>query len=397
MKHRALQLVHQSIVRLWVHPLESKTIPRLESAKQTKLNSALLRWFSWWANVGRILVLDLRVNVVRLAGTEWNVTYFGTGESLEAISSMLFPEMPGVDKLPRVFLWRVPALVQKYTSEGDLVVCELNQILDWSFNGLQIFFTVPLFIKQVFEGIDQPLDNILVPMNQTIRRNIRKLENQGFSYSITRDVDDFDFFYYRMYLPYITSRHEGQGMILDNYESTRNEFKKGELFQVMDGKDPVCGMICELHGELCVAKEMGVLDANFELVKSGVNVALWWFMLLWARDQGAKNFDFGSSRAVISNGVFNFKRQWGTRVILHKGIHSHWSFYAQQLPENLREHLNELGFITSLDGKCYKLILNGYNHAYSPIDISREAAYAAKCGLDGLAIYANKDSVRITS
>jgi len=323
--------------------------------------------------------------------------YFGTGESLEAISSILFQEMPSANELPRIFLWQVPAQIRKYTGEQDLVVCELNQILKWSFDGLQTFFTVPRFIKQVFEGIDQPLDEILVSMNQTMRRNIRKLEKQGFTYSITHEETDFDHFYHHMYLPYITSRHEGQGMILDNYESTLNEFKKGELFLVMDGKDPVCGMICELDGDLCVAKEMGVLDADFDLVKRGVNVALWWYMLLWARDQGAKNFNFGSSRALISDGVFNFKRQWGTRVILHKGIHSQWSFYAQRFPENLPEYLNELGLITSLDGKCYRLILNGYNNTSRSIDFSHEATNAMKCGLEGLAIFTNKGTVQIIS
>ncbi|MGB7094526.1 MAG: hypothetical protein WBD62_07750, partial [Anaerolineales bacterium] len=205
------------------------------------------------------------MEVKRWAGSEWSVTYIGDGTSIEILRAILFPEPPKMDELPRVFLWRVPALVQKLAGEGDLVVCELNEIVRWSPNGLNTSFVVPWFIKQVLEEIDRPMESILASMNQTMRRKVRQLETEGFSYLFTQSKEDFDFFYYRMYLPYITLRHEGQGMILDDYESVHKLFMEGGLFLIKDGQDPVCGMVCTLDGEMCTALEMGVLDGDFDL------------------------------------------------------------------------------------------------------------------------------------
>ena len=130
MKHRALQILHQGIVRFWVHPLESKLIPRLESSQQTPFGSLSLRWASGFANLGRIVVLNLRVKVVRWVGDDWTVTYIGEGESIEAINILPFQETPNSVELPKVYLWQVAGLLRKYTVEGDLVVCELNEILN---------------------------------------------------------------------------------------------------------------------------------------------------------------------------------------------------------------------------------------------------------------------------
>ena len=392
---KLVHLVHRGIDRFWIHPIESNIIPRLESARQTRLNFALLKWFSWWANLGRVIVMDLRVDVKHLVGSEWSVTYIGGGKSLEVINTILFPESPKVNELPRVFLWQVPALIRKYTGEGDLVVCELNEIVRLSPIGQNTSFVMPLFIKQILEEIDRPMENILASMNQTMRRNIRKLEKQGFSYIYTHEKEVFDLFYYRMYLPYITSRHQGQGMIIDDYESTLNTFTNGGLLLIMDGQEPVSGMICQLKGEICVARIMGVLEGEFDFVRRGTNVALWWFMLLWARKQGAHQFDFGGSRAYTSDGVFNFKRQWGTRVIPYKGIYAHWSFYTQKLPENFQEYLNKLGLITSLDGKFYRVILDGPLEFSSTMDIPREISLADKCGLEGLAVLSVQGKLQI--
>ena len=392
-----IHLVHLGIDHFWIHPLESKLIPRLEMGNQTRFRSAFLKWASWWANVGRISVLDLRVNVKRLAGLEWSVIYIGNGTMLEALSTMLFPKQPNVDELSRVYLWQVPALVQRFTDEGNLVVCELNEILRWSFTGLKTSFIVPIWIKQVLEEIDRPMEDILGFMHKDMRRNIRKVEKQGFSYRLTQEKEDFDFFYYKMYLPYIKLRHDGQGMSLDNYESAYDFIKKGKLILIMDSQDPVCGGIFRLDGDMCVGQIMGVLDADYDLVKRGVNVALYWSMLNWARAHGAKRINFGSSRAFTSDGVFNFKRQWGTRVYFHKDKHTQWSFYAQKLPENFQGYLNKLGFITRCDGKGYRVIINGLEESSSTADFTRELKQAAACGLSGLVVISENNKLQLIS
>ena len=290
------------------------------------------------------------MDVVRWIGSDWSIAYIGDGASTEYLSTILFSETPKTEQLPRVYIWQVPGQIKKFSGEGDLVVCELNEILRWSFNGLETFFTVLPSITQVLEEINRSIEEILASMNQTMRRRVRQLETESFSYTYTQEKENFDFFYFQMYLPYTTLRHRGQGMILNDYETTLDYFMQGGLILIKDGQQPVCGMLCLLEGDMCHALQMGVLDGEFDLVKRGVNVALWWYMLMWARDQAAQKFDFGISWAQTSNGVFNFKRQWGTRVYLNQLINTRLSFYAQRLPDKLREHLNARGNITIVDG-----------------------------------------------
>ncbi len=108
-------------------------------------------------------------------------------------------------------------------------------------------------------------------------------------------------------------------------------------------------------------------------------------------------FDFGSCRAQTSNGVFNFKRQWGTRVYLNKNIHTQWSFYAQVLPDKLRKHLNALGIITIVDGKCYELIMIDPKESSSTADFTRELKHAATHGLAGLVVISEKGKMQVVS
>ena len=383
---RALNLVHHGLAHWWVHPLENRVIPWLESGRQTRFRSAILRWVAWCANVGRILVLELRVNVQRWVGSEWSVTYIGDGTSTEYLSSIMFPNEHTVVELPRVFLWQVPALVQKYTGEGDLVVCELNEIARWSLSGVNTFFFVPLWIKQVLEEIDRPMEDILASINRTTRKNIRRLESEEFTYLFTQEEEDFDFFYNRMYLPYIPARHQGQGMVMREYESIHNLFLEGGLILIEDCHEPACSMVCILDDDTCVSCQMGVLDGDFDRVQRGINVALWWSMLDWARSKGARRFDLGGSRAQTSNGGLNFKRLWGTQVCKQEGLHTHWSFYSTHLPTKLIEHINSPGIIAHLIGNFFRVIVSDLGDPLDIGDLSREKKRAAACGFSGLLV-----------
>jgi len=396
LSRRALILVHRGIERFWIHPLESKLIPRLESGNLSRFRSIALRWLSWLANIGRIAVLDLRLEVRRWVGPDGSVTYIGEGESMEVIRTIFFPEDPEFEEIPNIFLWQVPSLVKRYADQGDLVVCEINELIHWSPGNWKVFFIVPQWIKQVIEEIDKPVEKILASMNQSMRRKIRKLDDQNFSYSVSQEDEDFDLFYYRMYLPYISLRHSGRGMVLHDYASLLNDFRKGKLLLIKDGSKPVGGMLCLMVGDTCYAQQMGVLDGDFRLVKRGVNVAIWWFMLLWSREQGAKRFDVGGSRAQLSNGVFNFKRQWGTRVeFLNTQMHSEWSFYAQSLPENTIRHINALDIITIVNGQCYLLRICNSSSELDTIDFTKDLKHNISCGLSGILLISPNGEQRI--
>jgi hypothetical protein len=201
-----------------------------------------------------------------------------------------------------------------------------------------------------------------------------------------------------MYCPYIRWRHGAATDELRSYEEMNFCFQSwGGVILVKQGQEPVCGMLCYLRDGECEAMEMGVLDGRFDLVKQGSNVALWWFMLNWARQQGACRFDFGSSPAQTANGTFNFKRQWGTRVVKDKRRHSLWSFFCIDISPNLRERLNSVGWISEVGGRHYRvLILDSDAPTYADA-VRAGLDEAANCGLDGVLTISAKGERQITS
>jgi hypothetical protein len=379
-KSRILKSVHKLIDRYWVDPLQRR-IPDWATMMPGWWQRVLLKGALWSVNLGRLAITDFRVHVRRWRGPNWSVVYIGAGSSLEELYHILFPVPPEVEELPRAFLWQMPDLAVKFAGQGELVVCELNRIIRWRPRGMYVF-TVPCWIRQVLD-IARPIEDILASMNQNMRRNLRKMKEQGFDYVFTQRQEDFDLFYYKMYRPYIHERHGVRAPLAD-YDPLHCQFEKSGLILVRCAQEPVCGMLCRVVGDTCEADQMGVFEGQFDLVRKGANVALWWFMMDWARCNGLRCFDFGASRAQTANGTFNFKRQWGTRVASQHDIHTEWVFYGESLPLRLRRHLNEQGFVSEVDGLHYRVVLLGPGEELTDTESAHERRNASRCGLDGI-------------
>ena len=85
----------------------------------------------------------LRVNVMRLKGPDWTIIYIGEWHSMEELRHVLFPSPADADHLERVFLWQVPALVRRFISDGEFVVCELNRLVPWHPQARYVFTAAP--------------------------------------------------------------------------------------------------------------------------------------------------------------------------------------------------------------------------------------------------------------
>jgi hypothetical protein len=384
-KRRALHFVHAGIARFWVQPLEDRMIPALEK-KSGWTAKHLLRWASWWANAGRVIVNEVRLVKKRWVGLHWSVTYIGTGERAEYLCNILFPTPPEEVEASLIFLWQVPGSVHMYAGRGDLVICELNQIVRLSPQGFNVFFTTPQSIQQVIDDFDRPMEEIMAGFQPHTRQRIRQLEEKGFSFELTHSKADFDLFFHRMYLPYTRGRHMGHSMILYDYESINSLFSKGVLILVKKDGETIAGGLRFLIGDTCTAYIMGVLDGRQDLVKQGSNVALAWFGMHWAHEQGARRYSLGLSFPLTSNGPFNFKRQWGARVDRDTINPSNWSFIGKDLSSPLREHLDKLGLITEIGGKHYQVRLYDPAKTGSETNIADELRHISNCGLAGIAV-----------
>jgi len=128
---------------------------------------------------------------------------------------------------------------------------------------------------------------------------------------------------------------------------------------------------------------MGVIDGRVELVRQDVNVALWWFIVNWAHEQGAHCFDFGGSLPMTADGAFMFKRQWGTKLIRFQENYTQWKFFGNNIPVKLRDHLNERGFISEISGEFYQVMLLDPGESVKETDLTHRLKTIAQYGLAG--------------
>ena len=65
----------------------------------------------------------------------------------------------------------------------------------------------------------------------------------------------------------------------------------------------------------------------------------------------------GGTRSWVSDGVFVYKSRWKARPERRLAIHPEWSFYWNELPEDLRERVNRIGFLLRIEDGHYALRL----------------------------------------
>jgi hypothetical protein len=139
-------------------------------------------------------------------------------------------------------------------------------------------------------------------------------ERFGLSYRMSKDVEDFDHFYYRMHVPHIRRRY-GDLSQIDSYEDMKEFFLKGLLLFVTKDDKPVAGALSMIDGKSLVFRRTGVLDGDETVVKGGAQTALYYFQLKYAADNGFQSVDTMKSAPYLNDGVFRHKAEWGARTL----------------------------------------------------------------------------------
>jgi hypothetical protein len=393
MQRSYLKMMRAFILRRWVHPLNNLAL-NLTAKEANWVRDGVIKAVVIASQLGRLVMTMLRVNVKRLRGCDWSVIYVGEEFSVEELRHVLFPSPADVDHLGRVFLWQVPALVRQFVSDGEFVICELNRLVPWRPQARYVFTAAP-WVRQILD-IARPLDDILAGMNQNMRRTIRKLQKAGFFYRFTRESADLDLFYHQMYVPYITSRHEARAIVAKYYE-IEYILDKGGLIMVEYQGQPVSGMGCKVLGDTCRADVLGVHKDRFDLAGRGAIPSVFWFMLDWAKGKGLRSFDLGGSRARLADGVFNFKRQWGTHLGATLTAHTTWIFIAERISPNLCRFINTQGFLGRLDGKWQVVMFETPEVHLSQEEIEHTRQMAQQAGVADVQVLRHHEAHPVAS
>jgi hypothetical protein len=373
------------VARCWIAPLET-LLWEMVGLDRSSSWHILRTGVAWIKDLGRLVYTGLGVNVSRWDGSEWSVIYVSddpTNDKME-LQHLLFPRSPTETKLGRVFLWQLPALIQRFVSQECLVICDVNRLVKWRFQRIHCIRVLPWL--RSYLDVSSPVESIIKRMTKHRRRNVSKVKKQDFEYGVSHDPADLDLFYHKMYIPYINKRYDDRA-IIHLYEEQREVFeKRGQLLCVKYQGALIAACLGTLrrYDKTFSALLLGVDQEHVHAVKQDVIMALYWHVISWAHANHLHIVDFGRTRARLTDGVFEFKRRWGMQFKRDITTYTMWTLIGKNLPLALIRHLNELALIAEVDKEYRCVVFSCGETSLSDKELAQREKSAAHAGLDGL-------------
>ncbi len=300
-----------------------------------------------------------RLSVYRFGRDGWRVIFVGSEESCRELREDLFGAADKPLAFKRVWLANLQRRVDEWLAgEADLVICEVSRIQAHRLKA-PLAFTIPVWVTQVLALPEKADDLLAGSRHKSLRQRIQRCLKQPLDWHITRDPADFDFFYERMYRPFILARHGDTAMLTSAADLSgrwMTDERGGLLLITLEGK-PVAGTTVYRMNQVALSSEGGLLDADPALWQMGLNTMIDWYFICWAQQQGMKWVDLGSNRPWCSDGAFGHKAEWGAQVSPSTYIQPNWRFLAHELPAGLRDCLNQKGLIAERGADCWRVVL----------------------------------------
>jgi hypothetical protein len=297
---------------------EKRSIDKLLAAgKKIYLKTpASFRRIFWPAKLISLIYL-LRMNQWFLVGKEvfskqdLTIIYTGIEMNKNYLADLAFGSSHVEIHVGSRWLWQVPLKVKNGNCDCSLVITEVPQALRMLFGKKNCFY-VPCWIRGEIDISANILSSI--KKEHTLRSELRRIKKHGLQFEVTNEVSQFHKFYYDMYLPYATTRF-GKGALIERYDFLKREFQKCNLLLVKKNGEHIAGGLV-LHDKSGARLMIsGVKDGNLDHVKIGASAAVYHFIFEYLQDKGYKKANLEGSRAFLKDGVLQYKRKWGLRII----------------------------------------------------------------------------------
>jgi hypothetical protein len=317
--------------------------------------STAWRWLLWPVYTLRRMALLLQSGIFfdvylmegQAAGStqRLRVGYLCAGRGMEYLVRRLFEGSPDrVDKRGRVPFWRQAAAAQALAAQADLVVVERNNLLRWHpITGEWV--AAPTWVRMV---VELDLHKSWQENEQAFKkheRNIRRFRRAGYTYRISRDIQDFDFFYDRMYVPLVTKRHNEEAFV-DSRAHLLSYFQRGFLLVIYDRDgQPVAADLDYTNGDMLFGIACGVLDGRDDILEEGALSAIYYYVLQWAHENRVQRCDICEVRPFVQDGVYQYKRRWGYQPVEELWNTREWLLWAPNRDPLVQEWIRNHPFL----------------------------------------------------
>lgn len=258
---------------------------------------------------------NFRVQIKVLSGLTdqgpLRIAYLGSFRHTGYFAGLIFKKKPAIQAKGYILLPRLPKVISDLRKDHDFIFIELPYLFLLRLSGINGFTTTP-WVHQILD-LTMNKDYVLRAIRrEDVKRFINKINRYKISVKISKDARDLEMFYHELYKPFISTRHKMAS--LADFDRIRFYFAKGWLFEVIFNNKPIYAALCCRKGSLYKSLLIGQkihLDASLE---KGIGTIAYYLQIMHALEQGYSKLDFGLSRPLLNNGVFCFKKKWGSSI-----------------------------------------------------------------------------------
>jgi hypothetical protein len=204
--------------------------------------------------------------------------------------------------------WRLHKYFNKNKENYDLAIIETNNYTR-KYAKPDTGFLIPRWFQMQLDTNESSL--------KRMQRHgiIRRVKKHALTFEKKYTTEDFKFFYQRMYTPYTAGRYKNSAIIIDyKYFINKSREKGSQLgFVYKDGK-PVAGTYIDHIGDKFRMCLVGILDGREDILRMGVNGAIYYFEVFNCIQKGIKSINIGGTSPILTDGLTQFKLSLGAKT-----------------------------------------------------------------------------------
>jgi hypothetical protein len=322
----------------------------------------------------------------RLKGTEhpFRCLFVDNSDFTVYLGARMYKEPPVVLRKWRIWIPALRKLVLTKADSFDLCVAVLPMAYEPTFRGLYNYKCTET-VRQVIDTSGS-WEDVRSRFSKTKRQITNRFdEKYGLEYRMSNDLQEFDYFYHRMFLPHIQKRF-GELSAIDSYEDMKTFFLKGQLLFVTKGSEVVAGALSLVEDGTLVFRRTGVLDGDDTHIEAGAQLALYYFQLKYANEHNLRAVDTMMSGPFLNDGVYINKREWGAAVLPDHNSRT-WVYFFNAAPSEGIAHFFEKNPTIVHSDKGLKGVIGVSNATDFPTASINDLTRRYQCrGLDGFTI-----------
>lgn len=314
-------------------------------------------------------------------GIPFSMMYAGYEGNKNYLANVIFGDNYKTIETSKIWIWNLGRKINDNRRLCNLIIMKDNK------NVRRFVDTKKMFALPVWIGWKVDISgeiSAIVKQDKSLQSDIRRIRKNKLTFEVTNNETDFEEFYQKMYIPYITSVHGDQAS-LTTYDDMKNHFAECDLIVVGKDKDKMGGMLIRYENDMPRLWSIGVTDARVDYLRAGVIGALYYFSVIHLKEKGHDAVHYGATRAFLNDGVLRYKKKWGVQIANQpKNV---FLIQIESISSKLKAFLSKNPFIHMEEGILQGAVFINSTEPPSDVEIQRFGKDYFLKGLSGLNLY----------